>query len=127
MSKSLAKNKYDVSVRHYLDIMHAHMDIYDYFVKHNIPNSDKYIIQQLIELAYILESSYFDYPELEEKKKEYEGLLYNLYLEHKDTFNKLSESEKNAYYEFVKRDVSSYYVGIVLKENLEEFVKKIQK
>ncbi len=103
------------------------MDIYDYFVKHNIPNSDKYIIQQLIELAYILESSYFDYPELEEKKKEYEVLLYNLYLEHKDKFDKLSLDEKNAYYEFVKRDVSSYYVGIVLNQNLDDFVKNMKK
>ena len=126
MSKSLAKNKYDVSVRHYLDIMHAHMDIYDYFVTHNILNSDKYIIQQIIELAYILESSYFDFPELEEQRKEYEGLLYNLYLEHKDKFDKLSNNEKNAYYDFVKRDVSAYYVGIVLKDNLDDFVNKMK-
>ena len=124
-SKALAKNKYDVSVRHFLDIMHAHMDIYDYFINNNISNSDKYIIQQIIELVYLLESSYFDYEELNETKKEYEKLVYDLYLAHKDKFDKLSINEKNAYFDFVKRDVSSYYQGIKLNLNLDDFVKKM--
>ncbi len=124
-SKALAKNKYDVSVRHFLDIMHAHMDIYDYFINNNISNSDKYIIQQIIELVYLLESSYFDYEELNETKKEYEKLVYDLYLAHKDKFDKLSINERNAYFDFVKRDVSSYYQGIKLNLNLDDFVKKM--
>ncbi len=124
-SKALAKNKYDVSVRHFLDIMHAHMDIYDYFINNNISNSDKYIIQQIIELVYLLESSYFDYEELNETKKEYEKLVYDLYLAHKDKFDKLSFNERNAYFDFVKRDVSAYYQGIKLNLNLDDFVKKM--
>jgi hypothetical protein len=124
-SKALAKNKYDVSVRHFLDIMHAHMDIYDYFINNNISNSDKYIIQQIIELVYLLESSYFDYEELNETKKEYEKLVYDLYLAHKDKFDKLSINERNAYFDFVKRDVSAYYQGIKLNLNLDDFVKKM--
>ncbi len=127
MSKALAKNKHDVSVRHYLDIMHAHMDIYDYFVKNNIKNSDKYIIQQIIELVYLLESSKFDGDDLIETKKEYEGLLYNLYLEHKDKFDNLKENEKKAYFDFVRKDLSSYYVGIELRDNLDDFINKMNK
>ena len=40
--------------------------------------------------------------------------------------DRLSINEKNAYYEFVKRDVSSYYVGIILNNNLDDFVNKMK-
>ena len=88
---------------------------------------DPEICAQLVERLLNVRVNHIDYPELEKEKKEYEGLLYNLYLEHKDKFDKLSLNEKNAYYDFVKRDVSSYYIGIILKDNLDDFVNKMKK
>lgn len=124
-SKALAKNKYEVCVLHYLDLLHAHVDIYEYFKKHDIKNKDLYIFQQLIELTYILESSYFDYEELETKKLEYEKLLYDIYLSHKAEFDLISNDKKQSYYNYVKRDVTSYYKGLIIKEEFEEFIKRM--
>lgn len=126
-SKSLAKNKYDVSVRHFLDIYNAHKDIYKYFSLHNIKNKDLYIFQQLIELTYILESSYFDYEELNENKKEYEKLLYDLYLEHKNEFDLISAQKKKSFYDYVRNDVTNYYKGLVIKEEFEDFILRMGK
>jgi len=124
-SKTLQNNKYDVSVRRYEEMLHAYIDVYDYFVKHNIPKKEFYLIQQTMELVCILESSYFDYPELLEQKEKYEDEVYNLYKTHKDIFDSLNPSQKLAYTNYVMRDVMNYYKGIRILLTFDQFIAKM--
>ena len=124
-SKTLQASKYDVSVRKYEEMLHAHIDVYDYFVKHNIPKSQYYLIQQMIELVLILESSFFNYPELKEEKEKYENEVYEIYKSHKDIFDALTPSQKLAYNNYVMRDVLSYYKNIKLLGTFDQFIAKM--
>jgi len=118
---------YQYAVRHYQDMMNSYIDVYKYFCEHNIQNREIYILKQIIELEAILESSYFDYEELSEKKAEYENMLYDLYVENKPVIKSIKKDIYQRVYDYQINDIKGYYKDIKLGITLDDFIIKIRR
>lgn len=125
-SETLKDKKLDFSVKYFNYMYDAYVKTYSYFCKYEIKNREIYIIQQIIELALILSSSFFEFEELKDKKEEYEKLVYELYINHINLFEALDKTKIDRIVNFQTKDVLSYYTGIKLRMSFYEFIEKMK-
>lgn len=125
-SKTLAKNKYDVSVRHFIDMLNSYKGVYEYFCKYNINNKEIYFAQQIVELSLIVTSSYFDFPELKEEQEKYEKLVYEWYLDNKGVIEKIGNIMFDKIIKYQTKDLLSYYKNIKLNMDFYGFINMME-
>ena len=124
---SLTINKDNIIVKHFMDFYISIKDTYNYFKNKNVPNKEVYLLQQIVEGALVLNSSFFESEELKEKKEEYSKLIYNLYLDNLDDINKLNDLTKRRIIDFQTNDVKKFYSDIIIKESFIDFINSFKK
>lgn len=125
-SLTMKKNKYDISVVHFLDMLNSHKGVYEYFCKYNIEHKEIYFAKQIVELSLIVTSSYFDFPELKEEQEKYEKLVYEWYLDNKGVIEKIGNIMFDKIIKYQTKDLLSYYKNIKLNMNFYGFINMME-
>ena len=115
-----------ICVNHFMDLYTSVKDIYDYYKKHNVKNSNVYLFQQIIEMSLILFSSLFENSKLDSNRATYEKLVWELYINNQDEINMISSFNKERIIKYQTNDVLNYYKGIELKGTFGDFIKKME-
>ena len=105
-SETLNNNTYNYSVIHFEEMVKCYLYIYEYYKKYRNDRASLYIVQELVECMLFLQSSFFDYEKLNDKKEKYSKWIYDLYLEHKDDFMMFDDAFMEKLVEYKKKEIN---------------------
>ncbi|MCR5350835.1 MAG: glycosyltransferase family 2 protein [Acholeplasmatales bacterium] len=126
-SETLSKNKYNYGVVHFEEMVNCYLYIYEYYKKYRPDRASLYMVQQLVECILFLESSFFDYEQLKDKKERYSKWLFDLYFEHKADFSLFNKPFMDKLIEYKKKEINYLSGSTTFSGDYYSFIDKYTK